>query len=157
MRGGIRNRRIVREKWANILLLYNRLLMVDYSPVAALNRAYAFARVYGKEAAIPEAEGLKLEGNLFYHSLLGELYTGVDADAAIGHLELGLELALDRRGAGGIAGEDRILPEELAGLFKGGLDNPVMATAQVKKYDAQKEAEPGGLDGALRSKIAARP
>ena len=81
------------EKWANILLLYNRLLMVNYSPVAALNRAYAFARVYGKKAAIPEAEGLKLEGNLFYHSLLGELYTGVDADAAIGHLELGLELA----------------------------------------------------------------
>jgi RNA polymerase sigma factor (sigma-70 family) len=81
------------EKWANILLLYNRLLMVNYSPVAALNRAYAFARVYGKKAAIPEAEGLKLVGNLFYHSLLGELYTGVDADAAIGHLELGVELA----------------------------------------------------------------
>jgi RNA polymerase sigma factor (sigma-70 family) len=81
------------EKWANILLLYNRLLIVNYSPVAALNRAYAFARVYGKEAAIPEAEGLKLEGNLFYHSLLGELYKAVDAGAAIGHLERALELA----------------------------------------------------------------
>jgi RNA polymerase sigma factor (sigma-70 family) len=81
------------EKWANILLLYNRLLIVNYSPVAALNRAYAFARVYGKKAAIPEAKELKLEGNLFYHSLLGELYMGVDAEAAIGHLELGLELA----------------------------------------------------------------
>ena len=65
-----------REKWENILLLYNRLLIVNYSPIAALNRAYAFARVYGKEAAIPEAEGLKLEGNLFYHSLLGRIVYG---------------------------------------------------------------------------------
>jgi RNA polymerase sigma factor (sigma-70 family) len=81
------------EKWANILLLYNRLLMVNYSPVAALNRAYAFARVYGKEAAIQEAEGLKLEGNLFYHSLLGELYMGVDPGAAISHFERALRLA----------------------------------------------------------------
>ena len=38
-----------REKWENILLLYNRLLLLEYSPIAALNRAYAFARVYGKE------------------------------------------------------------------------------------------------------------
>jgi RNA polymerase sigma factor (sigma-70 family) len=81
------------EKWANILMLYNRLLMLNYSPVAALNRAYAFARVYGKEAAIPEAEGLKLEGNLFYHSLLGELYMGVDDGAAVRHFERALELA----------------------------------------------------------------
>jgi RNA polymerase sigma factor (sigma-70 family) len=75
-----------KEKWENILLLYNKLLIMDYSPIAALNRGYAFARVYGKEAAIPEVEGLKLEGNLFYHSLLGELYMGVDDRAAIGHL-----------------------------------------------------------------------
>jgi RNA polymerase sigma-70 factor (ECF subfamily) len=81
------------EKWANILMLYNRLLLLNYSPVAALNRAYAFGRVYGKEAAIQEAEGLKLEGSLFYHSLLGELYMGVDDGVAIGHLERALELA----------------------------------------------------------------
>jgi RNA polymerase sigma factor (sigma-70 family) len=82
-----------REKWENILTLYNKLLILDYSPVAALNRAYAFARVYGKEAAIREAEGLKLEGSLFYHSLLGELYMGVDDGAAVGHFERALELA----------------------------------------------------------------
>jgi RNA polymerase sigma factor (sigma-70 family) len=76
-----------KEKWENILMLYNKLLIMDYSPIAALNRAYAFARVYGKEAAIPEAEGLELEGNLFYHSLLGELYMGTDDQAAIGHFE----------------------------------------------------------------------
>jgi RNA polymerase sigma-70 factor (ECF subfamily) len=82
-----------REKWENILMLYNKLLIMDYSPIAALNRAYAFARVYGKEAAIPEAEGLKLEGNMFYHSLLGELYMGVDDRVAIGHFERAVALA----------------------------------------------------------------
>jgi RNA polymerase sigma factor (sigma-70 family) len=83
-----------REKWENILMLYNRLLVQAYSPIAALNRAYAYSRVYGKEAAIPEAEGLELVGNLFYHSLLGELYMGVEDGVAIGHLERALELAL---------------------------------------------------------------
>jgi RNA polymerase sigma factor (sigma-70 family) len=82
-----------REKWENILMLYNRLLMLDYSPIAALNRAYAYMRVYGKEAAIPEAEGLELEGNLFYHSLLGELYMGVDDVEAVVQLERALGLA----------------------------------------------------------------
>ncbi|HEY4288151.1 MAG TPA: sigma-70 family RNA polymerase sigma factor [Puia sp.] len=81
------------EKWTNILMLYNQLLILQYSPVAALNRAYAFSRVYGKSAAIPEAEGLGLEGNLFYHSLLGELYTGVDEVHAIAHFEQALMLA----------------------------------------------------------------
>jgi RNA polymerase sigma factor (sigma-70 family) len=82
-----------REKWENILMLYNRLLVLDYSPIAALNRAYAYARVYGKEAAIPEAEGLGLEGYLFYHSLLGELYMGLDEEKAVGHFERAAGLA----------------------------------------------------------------
>ena len=81
------------EKWTNILLLYNRLLVLQYSPIAALNRAYAFSKVYGKEKAIPEAEGLNLTGNLFYHSLLGELYAGLDDQKAIRHLEEALALA----------------------------------------------------------------
>jgi RNA polymerase sigma factor (sigma-70 family) len=82
-----------REKWENILMLYNRLLVLAYSPIAALNRAFAYARVYGKEAAIPEAEGLELTGNLFYHSLLGELYKGVDEGKAVAHFERALDLA----------------------------------------------------------------
>jgi len=81
------------EKWENILRLYNQLLVIEYSPMAALNRAYAYARVYGNEKAIAEAEGLQLSGNLFYHSLLGELYTGIDGGAAIRHLEKALTLA----------------------------------------------------------------
>ncbi|HXD76955.1 MAG TPA: sigma-70 family RNA polymerase sigma factor [Puia sp.] len=81
------------EKWQNILHLYNRLLILQYSPVAALNRAYAFARVYGKKMAIPEAEGLALTGNLFYHSLLGELYGGVDEARSLAHWKLARRLA----------------------------------------------------------------
>ena len=81
------------EKWENILMLYNKLLMAVYSPVAALNRAYAYSRVYGKAAAIPEAEGLGLEGNLFYHSLLGELYHEADAGKAAAHFGRALDLA----------------------------------------------------------------
>src|SRR5579859_4704173 len=80
------------EKWENILSLYNRLLILEYSPIAALNRAYAFSRVYGKEEAIPEAERLGLDGNPFYHSLLGELYSEVDGRKAVVHFERALEL-----------------------------------------------------------------
>jgi RNA polymerase sigma-70 factor (ECF subfamily) len=101
-----------REKWENILMLYNKLLIMDYSPIAALNRAYAFARVYGKEAAIPEAEGLELEGNMFYHSLLGELYIGVDDGVAIGHLERALALASTEA-------EQAVLREKISGCREG--------------------------------------
>lgn len=81
------------EKWEQILRLYNQLLMLEYSPMAALNRAYAYFRVYGKEKAIREAEKLGLSGNLFYHSLLGELYAGLDDTSAVRHLTTALELA----------------------------------------------------------------
>ncbi|MEJ7766582.1 MAG: hypothetical protein WKF89_02140 [Chitinophagaceae bacterium] len=66
---------------------------MKYSPMAALNRAYAFSKVYGKEKAIQEALNLKLLGNLFYHSLLGELYTCLNNQQAIQHFQYALELA----------------------------------------------------------------
>ena len=89
-----------REKWENILYLYNLLLQVAYSPVAALNRTYAFSKIYGKEAAIREAERLKLSGNPYYFTLLGELHSGLDDEKARMHFEKALELArteADRR------------------------------------------------------------
>lgn len=67
-----------KEKWDNILQLYNRLLVIDYSPLVALNRTYALSKVKGKSAAINEAEKLNLASNHFYFTLLGELYTGID-------------------------------------------------------------------------------
>jgi len=87
------NQTDTQEKWENILRLYNHLLVLEYSPVAALSRSYAYSRVYGKEKAIPEAESLRLDGNLFYHSLLGELYTGIDDRQAVTHLQRALKLA----------------------------------------------------------------
>jgi RNA polymerase sigma factor (sigma-70 family) len=66
------------EKWESILQLYDQLLIMEYSPVAALNRTYALSKVNGKEKAIAEAEKLKLFKNHYYYTLLGELYKDVD-------------------------------------------------------------------------------
>lgn len=81
------------EKWENILQLYNRLLQIEYSPIAALNRTYALSKANGKAEAIREAEKLNLAGNHLYHSLLGNLYTGIDAAQALRHLQMALSLA----------------------------------------------------------------
>lgn len=67
-----------KEKWENILQLFDELLILEYSPVAALNRTYALSKIKGKETAIKEAEKLNLVSNHFYFVLLGELYTGID-------------------------------------------------------------------------------
>jgi RNA polymerase sigma-70 factor (ECF subfamily) len=82
-----------REKWENILQLYNHLLTLEYSPVAALNRTYALSRANGKTEAIAEAEKLNLAGNHFYFTLLGELYTGIDNKQALLHLQKAFSLA----------------------------------------------------------------
>lgn len=81
------------EKWENILQLYNRLLQIEYSPVAALNRTYALAKANGKAEAIIAAEKLNLTGNHFYFALLGELYTGIDNGKAKEHFEQAFLLA----------------------------------------------------------------
>ncbi|TMI70463.1 MAG: sigma-70 family RNA polymerase sigma factor [Bacteroidetes bacterium] len=82
-----------KEKWENILQLYNRLLQVEYSPVAALNRTYALSKANGKEEAIIEAEKLRLTDNHFYFTLLGELYTGIDNSKARENFEKAIALA----------------------------------------------------------------
>jgi RNA polymerase sigma factor (sigma-70 family) len=67
-----------KEKWESVLQLYDQLLKLEYSPIAALNKAYVSSKVNGKERAIAEAEKLNLAGNRFYFALLGDLYTGID-------------------------------------------------------------------------------
>ncbi len=81
------------EKWESILQLYNRLLQIAYSPIAALNRTFALAKANGKAVAIAEAEKLKLTDNHYYFTLLGELYTGIDNDKAKQHFEKAISLA----------------------------------------------------------------
>jgi len=72
----------VTEKWENILQLYNTLLKIEYSPIAALNRTYALSKVRGSQVAITEAEKLQLTNNPYYHALLGELYKAIDKNVA---------------------------------------------------------------------------
>ena len=81
-----------KEKWENILQLYNRLLQIAYSPVAALNRTYALSKANGRQEAIAEAEKLGLTDNPFYFSLLGELYTGIDNEKAVAHFKKAFSL-----------------------------------------------------------------
>lgn len=81
-----------KEKWESILDLYNNLLFLEYSPIAALNRTFALAKTNGKEEAIIEAEKLNLADNHFYYSLLGHLYTGLDDKKALKHFETALKL-----------------------------------------------------------------
>ena len=81
------------EKWENILQLYNRLLQIEYSPVAALNRTYALSKANGKQQAIAEAEKLALTNNQFYFALLGELYIDIDNIKAKQNFEKALSIA----------------------------------------------------------------
>ncbi|MFC4870607.1 RNA polymerase sigma factor [Negadavirga shengliensis] len=80
-------------KWKNILKLYDHLLEIADMPIAALNRILALSKVSGKEAAIVQAESLKLEANPYYHRLLGELYIDVDLKKARSNLEKALDYA----------------------------------------------------------------
>lgn len=81
------------EKWEEILQLYNQLLMVNYSPGAALNRTFALYKAKGAEVALPEAEKLMLETNHFYFILLGELSKNIDKIKAKHYFERAKALA----------------------------------------------------------------
>jgi RNA polymerase sigma factor (sigma-70 family) len=63
--------------WAQILSLYDRLVVVDDSPVVALNRAVAVANVHGPTAGIEAVEAIRNRGKLssYYllYAVLGEL------------------------------------------------------------------------------------
>lgn len=80
------------KKWKYILQLYNQLILLEYSPITALNRTFSFAKVYGNEKAISEAEKLNLQTNHYYHSLLGYLYSPNDTDKAISHFRKSISL-----------------------------------------------------------------
>lgn len=81
------------RKWKAILQLYNRLLQVEYSPVAALNRTYALSRAEGKEKALNEALKINLDQNHLYHILLAGFYADLDPEKELIHLNRALTLA----------------------------------------------------------------
>jgi len=80
------------SKWKHILQLYNQLILIEYSPITALNRTFAFAKVYGHKRAIPEAEKLNLVESNYYHELLGYLYADTAITKAIEHYEQAIKL-----------------------------------------------------------------
>lgn len=82
-----------KEKWENILQLYNLLLQIEYTPIAALNRTYALSKANSKQEAITEAEKLQITDNHFYFALLGELYTETDNKKAREYFLKALELS----------------------------------------------------------------
>ena len=82
-----------KEKWETVLQLYNQLLRIEYSPVAALNRVFVLSKTNGKDEAIAGAEKLDLKDNQFYFALLGELYTDIDNDKAKQNFERAFSLA----------------------------------------------------------------
>jgi RNA polymerase sigma factor (sigma-70 family) len=81
------------EKWENILQLYNRLLQIEYSPIAALNRTYALSKANGTLEAIREAEKLQITSNHYYYTLLGELYKEINKDKALDNFNAAYALA----------------------------------------------------------------
>jgi len=75
-----------KEKWEHILQMYNRLLQIEYSPMAALNRTYALAMARSPKIALEEALKIDLGQNHLYHLLLAELYSELDKDRQRQHL-----------------------------------------------------------------------
>jgi RNA polymerase sigma-70 factor (ECF subfamily) len=75
------------EKWEQILSYYHQLLMIEYSPMAALNRTYALFRVKGAAEAIREAKKLGLADHPFYHALLGHLFRNLDLHQSLTHYQ----------------------------------------------------------------------
>lgn len=84
------------EKWQNILHLYDSLLLINYSPSAALNRTFALYKAKGINAALAEMKKLKLENNHFYFILLGELYKQIDVEKAKFNYQIAIELSLTK-------------------------------------------------------------
>jgi RNA polymerase sigma-70 factor (ECF subfamily) len=80
------------DKWLSILKLYDVLLTVNNSPIAALNRILAFSIVHGNELALNEAEKLNLKQNHFYFILLAELNKQIDKNKSIRYLTQALQL-----------------------------------------------------------------
>jgi RNA polymerase sigma-70 factor (ECF subfamily) len=59
--------------WRQILMLYDQLMAVAPTPVAALNRAVALAEVDGPHAALTIVDGLDLERYYLFHAIRANL------------------------------------------------------------------------------------
>ncbi|PSL34921.1 RNA polymerase sigma factor [Chitinophaga ginsengisoli] len=105
------------NKWQHILSLYDQLLLIDHSPMVALNRAFVVAQIRGHDKAIQEVEQLELQHNSFYHSLLGYLYAGTNITVAISHYNMAIALCKSSVEKQTLAKEIKLLQDKLAGSF----------------------------------------
>jgi RNA polymerase sigma-70 factor, ECF subfamily len=73
--------------WHQILQLYDQLLVVAPTPVAALNRAVAVAEVDGPQVGLAGLEDLDLDGYYLFHAIRADLLRrlGRDADAVLAY------------------------------------------------------------------------
>lgn len=71
-----------RTNWAEILVLYDRLLEIYDSPVIRLNRAVAVSYVDGPDAALVPISllGAQLDGYVYFHSARAELLRRIGHD-----------------------------------------------------------------------------
>ncbi len=84
--------------WPRILALYDQLLTLTTSPVAAMNRAVAVARVHGPKAGLAALDAImdrsKLEANHLFHVIYGTFAAELGHQAiALTHFRLAENLA----------------------------------------------------------------
>jgi len=85
--------------WPRILHLYDQLLALTGSPVTAMNRAVAVARVHGARAGLDALDNIHqrsvLEGNHLYHAMRGTFTAELgQTAAAVTHFRQAAKLAL---------------------------------------------------------------
>jgi RNA polymerase sigma-70 factor (ECF subfamily) len=85
--------------WPRILHLYDQLLALTGSPVTAMNRAVAVARVHGTQSGMDALDRIQqrsvLEGNHLYHSMRGTFAAELrQTTAAVAHFRQAAKLAL---------------------------------------------------------------
>jgi RNA polymerase sigma-70 factor, ECF subfamily len=73
--------------WGQILQLYDQLLRLAPTPVAALNRAVAVAEIDGPQVALAGLEDLDLDGYYLFHAIRADLLRrlGRNADAVLAY------------------------------------------------------------------------
>jgi RNA polymerase sigma-70 factor (ECF subfamily) len=84
--------------WPRILALYDQLLTLKSSPIAAMNRAVAVARVHGPQAGMDSLDAItyrsKLESYHLFHVIRGTFATEMgDQTAALTHFRQAGNLA----------------------------------------------------------------
>jgi RNA polymerase sigma-70 factor (ECF subfamily) len=85
--------------WLRILHFYDQLLALTGSPVTAMNRAVAVARIHGAQAGLDALDNIRqrsvLEGNHLYHAMRGAFAAELgQAAAAVRHFRQAAKLAL---------------------------------------------------------------